>query len=191
MGEKSKLEEALHEKQQLHDKIRSQEEVLMRLDALKRTFVKAMVKDDLYLGLPMSNYTKSSAEVIRVRDEYPLFILNVGEIVNLQANCIIPINFRVLRWFMKSRLSKRAGEYTWYTTTVLNKHDEVYLHIQDDENNTWRGADAFAKLHRSFDGEIPFTSAAQWLGVDKEEVQMIIRSQESYKRMMKWKSENV
>lgn len=188
MNKKEELDAVVNERKRLQDIIKRQENHLLKMDALKRTFVKAMVSNNLCMALPIYNYTKQGTSVIRIKDEYPLFIINIGEVVSLLASYTIPINFKVLRYFKKSQNNMKAGEYTWYTTSVLSKNDEIYLYIQDDENNIWKGPHAFVQLYRSFDGGMPFSNAVQWLGADKEEVQTIISAQESYKKLLKSKS---
>lgn len=189
MGGRPSLEQALEQRKEIRAKIAKQETLLMELDALKRTFVKAMVKDHLFMGLPMSNYSNCGSSVIQVADQWPFLILNVGEVISLSSRVIVPINYRVLRRYKKSKVNKRSGDDTWYTTTVLSKNDEIYLVIRDDENNVWKGPDAFTQLFRSFEGGMAFTTALQWLGVDKEEVQEVFRAQKSYKKLLERSAE--
>ncbi|ELA42731.1 uncharacterized protein VICG_00046 [Vittaforma corneae ATCC 50505] len=177
MDNKTKLEELLHQRTELLSKIKEQDAFLMELNAFKRTFVKALVKEDLYVGLPLSNYEQTTNfEAVRIEDEYPLYILNIGEVHNIKQSVIpqkytVPVNFRALRYYKKSKINKKTRDFTWYTTTILNKNEEAYFIIRDDENNSWKGCDIFDQFCQSFDHRLAFNSIEEWLGLDKDEVQ--------------------
>lgn len=190
MDNKAKLEELLHQREELLNRVEEQEAFLMELDAYKRTFVKTLVKEDLYVGFPQPNYKQAADfEVVKIEDEHPLFILNIGEMQSAKRDIIpqkyaVPINFRTLRYYKKSKINKKAGSHTWYTTTVLSKDGETYFVIKDSENNTWRGRDIFHQFCQSLDCTSSFNSIEEWLGLDKDEVQAMIRALDSCKVLL-------
>lgn len=181
MENTSEIEEVIQKRYVLENKIKEQKKILGELDALKRTFVKSMVKEELYMGLPLSTYKQDkNFEIIKINDKYPFIVLNMGEWCGFKhqttSELSPPINYKILRYFNKCRINKKDGENTWYTTTVLNKNEELYYIIKDDENNVWRGPNAFSNFSQLFDS-FPFSDIKQWLGLDNAEINAKIRSQ--------------
>lgn len=182
MDKQPDLEELLNQRTKLLDKIKKQEDFLMELDALKRTLVKTLVRNDLYMGLPLSNYTPiQNFEPVSIQDEHPLFILNPGIVPDTASGTVsthlpIPINLRILRCYKKSKLSKATRNTTWYTTTVIKKDGHLYFVIRDDENNIWKGHDIFHQFCQAFDSLDPFVNIEQWMGLDRTDVQLIVYS---------------
>ncbi|KAM0681649.1 hypothetical protein GINT2_000163 [Glugoides intestinalis] len=180
------LEELLSERNVLLNKLNRQEEKLDELDAYKRTIIKSLTVEDLFLGLPSNFENQANFSILQVDDQYPLFILNPGNLQYLKQDQnntedIVPVNFKALRWFKKTKASKRTGEGTWYTSTIHKKDDKYYFIIKDDENNTWKGQNAFYEFSKCFEHAIPFKNVDEWIGLNKEAVKLLIKtSQKEY-----------
>lgn len=174
----SELEELLQAKKDMEDRIEQQEQQLSMLDAHKRTLVKALVTQRVATDFPVPiEYTKDS-RIVEIADTYPFYIFNIGRVVLLGpgGGCpLMPLHYKVLRKFAKTGLCKTASDTVFYTTTVLSKNGRYVFLIKDDENNTWRGPDAFREFSSSFPDPIPFKNIVEWLGLNCKPVQEMIR----------------
>lgn len=162
------LEELLKERQSICDKLTEQENTLMSLDAYKKTLIKCLCGSDFVICFPSELERNNQKSLVNVKEEYPLVIVNYGLLpASKTINSAIPNNFRSLRKF------KRLGsenQFTWYTSTVYKKKNGYLYVIQDDENNTWQGIDAFADFSKSFNNKLPFRNVHEWLGLCSDEV---------------------
>lgn len=161
------FEKLLKERQATSDKLIEFEEKIMSLDAYKKTLVKCLCPDDLAFSFPLELEHSDQDKIICKNEEFPLFIINSGVFPSSKStHNAIPANFKCLRKFKKIGFTNR---YTWYTTTVLKKKNGYIFIIQDDENNTWEGQNAFLEFSASFNNEIPFKTIHEWLGFEYEE----------------------
>lgn len=175
------FEQLLVERNELLNKLNRQEDRLAEVDAYKRTIIKALTDEDLFLGLPSNFENQPNFSILQVDDQYPLFILNPGNLQYLKqaendTKDVVPVNFKALRWFKKTNASKRTGEGAWYTSTIHKKDDKYYFVIKDDENNTWKGQNAFYEFSKCFEHPIPFRTIDEWIGFNKEAVRLLIKS---------------
>lgn len=177
------LDELLMERKKLMDLLNKKEDVLGVLDAYKRTLVKALVKNESFFDLASDFRNDENFEIVRIEDEYPFFILNLGTLENLKQSeestrDTVPVNFRVLRQFNKTDSKDSAGELTWYTSTILKKDDKYYFRIKDDENKIWKGPNAFYDFCKAFNHPIPFKNIEEWFGLDKNVVISLFKQKE-------------
>lgn len=174
MDNESIIEKLLKEKKDLSDVVKKQKESIQRLYAYRRTFIKSLVNAELSVELPVKFEQKQDFEVLRI--ENGLFLLGVGNSGRKDADGI-PESFKVLRYFKKTINNPRANENTWYTTTVLNKNGQRYFIIKDDENNSWRGYDAFHSFVNSFAFRLPFNSVDEWIGLNNPKMIHMLKKQ--------------
>lgn len=153
------LEELLRERKNILQQINIQEQTILSLDAYKRTLVKCLCKDQIAYSFPTDFSFDLHSKITKIDQQFPLLILNKGK--TLIAGQSFPINYKCLRHFRKTG---QSNEMTWYTTTILKKKDCYFFLIKDDQNNTWRGKDAFTEFTNSFEGKIPFETIQEWLG---------------------------
>lgn len=171
------LEELLGSMKEMEDRMEQQETRLHVLDAHKKTLIKALVTQRVSSHFPVHIEYNKDSQIIEVADRYPFYIFNLGKICSheLDNGAAVPLYYKVLRRFAKTSFSKGSSETVFYTTTVLSKSGGYVFLIKDDENNTWRGPNAFAEFSRSFDEPIPFRTVVEWLGLTNKHVIDLIR----------------
>lgn len=177
MGLDPELEKLLLAKKKLEDTIEQQELRLNELDAHKRTLVKALITQRVVTHFPLSIEYSGDSQIIEVADTYPFYIFNIGEVVLGPDvdGLVVPFHYKILRRFTKTSLCRTVSDTVFYTTTVQSKSGSYSLLIKDDENNTWRGPRAFAEFSGSFPDPIPFKSIGEWLGLNNEFVQELVK----------------
>lgn len=175
------MEELLQERKTLLETMEIQEDEIMRLDAYKKTFIKCLCGDELIHSFPTDFKFDENEKISEFNDgPFPLFVLNFGILPpGKDINTGFPLNFKCLRQFNRPDSMRSTADYngyratrTWYNTTVLKKKGMYFFVIKDDENNTWRGKDAFSEFSKSFGHDIPFKSMRDWLGLNNEDVKM-------------------
>lgn len=173
------LEEGLATRQRLEEKLKQLKLRLTELNAHKNTLIMALTNNETTLDFPSYIEYNSHPKLIKIDDALPFYIFNLGKPTGTPFSGLdskdtsYPINYKILRKYKKSILSKSSSDEVFYTTTILKKNENFTVLIKDDENNIWKGQEAFNDFAKSFSEPIIFKNMTEWLGLNNESVRKL------------------
>ena len=168
----ARVEEALEENKALLEVRRKQREQLRGLEAHRKTLVWALAGHRTSYAAPAPLPLGPGAAPLAVPDKYPFYVLSFGDFSprGELASALIPHGYKVVRRFPRHLASSSPYPEIFYTTVLLNKSDNMYLIIKDDENNIWKGFAAFEHFRQAFGVVLPVRTAVEWLGLDRPQI---------------------
>lgn len=166
----TQIENALKNRKEIENMLEQQQCKVMHLEAHKKTIAFALAGPRSFNDYPIAMRYRPAYEPVEVEDDYPFYILNIGYITNLfnkssYNGIIYPWDYKVARRFTVHGQSKSKRREIIYTSSILYRSGEKYYLIRDDENNVWRGQDAFQQFQRAFCFPLPFADIEDWLGL--------------------------
>ncbi len=171
------IEDLLTERKNKEALIEKQEKKLMELKSHKRTIVSALCGNKTFYFYPRGIKYGKQEECIYINDEFPFYILNIGEIVDLGDGNYYRNNYKMVRKFVAHKNSRSSHPNIFYTTSVMIKNNnEKWFIITDDENNLIHGRDIFQSFKGWFDFELPFNTIEDWLGFTSDNFYSKIRA---------------
>lgn len=176
MPQKDSLEDVLSEHMKLESTIKQQNTKLLELEAHKRTLIQAIINNVPSSHYPFYHLNKLK-ELIEIEDKYKFHIYSIGDTVetNSNDNVIAPSNYMILRKYVKNKLCKFDSKKIFYLSTLYYKNQEWFFEIRDEENNVWKGENAFEIFKSSFD-RFDFKDMHDWFGLYNSKVQEIFKS---------------
>ena len=161
-----RIETECRNKAEYDEILEKQTDLLAKLKAHMKTMVTALAGHTVSMTHPVPlDYSPAGGPIV-IDCRYPIYILNIGVTRGDQAMS----GYKVMRKFWRHIESKSEREEIMYTTIVLGGIGQRYYIIRDDDNNMWKGANAFDMFRRSFSVHIPFTSIDDWLGLGYPEI---------------------
>lgn len=177
------LEEKILALEELHKKIKMLKEKSNSLSAHKYTLVSMLRERKISAHYPIypSISNGSIKYPIKVEGDHPFFILNIGS-SKLDSKAFFPshsylTNYKIMRPYKRNIKSNLQRDVILYSTTVFINNGFPFYMIQDEENNVWKGPNAFEEFSKYFSCELPFKNIEEWLGLDNEAVKKLLDKQ--------------